>query len=101
MGGKKPERFYARQKAEVVLRLLRGKALDLVSRELGVPAAHLPTWREAFLEAGQEALKKQPLDSRDREMGRLREKLGEEGGHVETVRGVGYRISEILPSRTE
>jgi hypothetical protein len=24
-------------------------------------------WREAFLDAGQEALQKQPLDSRDRE----------------------------------
>jgi DNA-binding response OmpR family regulator len=37
----------------------------------------------------------------DTHVRRLREKLGEEGGHVETVRGVGYRISEILPSKTE
>ena len=34
-GWKKPERFSARQKTEVVLRLLRGEALDLLSRELG------------------------------------------------------------------
>src|SRR3954467_7277380 len=76
-GGKKPERFSARQKTAVVLRLLRGEALDLLSRELGIPAARLATWREAFLDAGQEALKTQPLDSHDREIGRLREKLGE------------------------
>jgi len=37
----------------------------------------------------------------DTHVRRLREKLGAEGGHVETVRGVGYRISEVLPSKTE
>ena len=57
-GWQKPERFSARQKAEGVLRLLRGEALDLLSPELGLPAARLATWREAFLDAGQEAMKK-------------------------------------------
>src|ERR1044071_8034329 len=76
-GWTKPERFSAQRKAEVVLRLLRGEALDLLSRELGIPAARITAWREVFLDAGQEALKKQPLDSRDREIGRLHEKLGE------------------------
>jgi len=37
----------------------------------------------------------------DTHVRRLREKLGEAGGHVETVRGVGYRISEVLPSKME
>ena len=74
-GWQKPQRFSARQKTEVVLRLLRGEALDLLSRELGIPAARITTWREAFLDAGQEVLKKQPLDSRDRELARLRQKL--------------------------
>ena len=37
----------------------------------------------------------------DTHVRRLREKLGSEGGHVETVRGVGYRISDELPSKTE
>jgi len=36
----------------------------------------------------------------DTHVRRLREKLGTEGGHVETVRGVGYRLSEVLPSKT-
>ena len=102
-GWQKPERFSARQKAEVVLRLLRGEALALLSRELGIPAARLATWREAFLDAGQEALKKAPLDSRDRELGRLREKLGESTmamellheklGRLETSRPVARRRS--------
>jgi len=102
-GWQKPERFSARHKTEVVLRLLRGEALDLLSRELGVPAARITTWREAFLDAGQEAMKKQPLDSRDREIGRLREKLGESTmeiellrekmGHLETNRPLARRRS--------
>src|SRR5215471_12046116 len=76
-GWQKPQRFSAQRKTEVVLRLLRGEALDLLSRELGVPAARLTTWRETFLDAGQDALKKPPLDSHDRELARLRQKLGE------------------------
>jgi hypothetical protein len=36
-GWQKAQRFSARQKAEVVLRLLRGEALNVVSRELGIP----------------------------------------------------------------
>ena len=76
-GWKQPERFSARQNTEVVLRLRRGEALDILSRELGLPAARLAAWREAFLAAGQEAMKPHPLDHRDRELGRLREKLGE------------------------
>src|SRR5215216_738329 len=88
-GGKKPERFSARQKTEVVLRLLRGEALDFLSRELGLPAA------------GQEALKKQPLDSRDCEIGRLREKLGEATMDIELLREkIGrLEISRPLPHR--
>src|SRR4030095_14160719 len=85
-GWKKPERFSVRRKTEVVLRLLRGEALDLLSRELGIPAARLATWREAFLDAGQEAMKKTPRDSRDRELGRLREKLGESTMEIELLR---------------
>ena len=76
-GQQNPQRFSARQKTEVVLRLLRGEPLDLVSRDLGIPAARLTTWREAFLDAGQDALKKPLLDNHDRELARLRQKLGE------------------------
>ena len=85
-GWKKPQRFSAQKKTEVVLRLLRGETLDLLSRELGMPAARLATWREAFLGAGQEAMKKQSLDGREREIARLREKLGESTMDIELLR---------------
>ncbi|GIX28262.1 hypothetical protein [Pelomicrobium sp. G1] len=47
-------RFFARRKAEAVLRLLRGD-LGLRSRELGVTAAKLSEWRETLLAAGGRA----------------------------------------------
>src|SRR4030095_15596562 len=100
-GWKKPERFSARQKTEVVLRLLRGEALDLLSREFGLPAARLATWREAFLDAGQEALKKAPLDNHGREIDRLRAKLGESTMEIELLREKIGRLetSRPLPPR--
>jgi hypothetical protein len=67
----------ARRKQETVLRLLRGEDLELVSRELGVIAAELSGWREAFLAAGEAALKTRPADARDGEIGRLKEKVGD------------------------
>jgi transposase len=42
-------RFSSQRKTSVVLRLLRGEDLELVSRELGVTAATLSSWRDDFL----------------------------------------------------
>ena len=50
-------RMSAGRKREAVLRLLRGEDLELVSRELGVTAAELSGWRDAFLAAGGAALR--------------------------------------------
>jgi hypothetical protein len=66
----------ARRKQEAVLRLLRGEDLELLSRELGVTAAELSGWREAFLAGGEASLKTRPADARDAEIGRLKEKVG-------------------------
>ncbi len=58
-------------------RLIRGEALDLVSRELGVTAATLSAWRETFEAAGEAALKSREPDERDEENLRLKAKIGE------------------------
>jgi len=78
--GPAPERrrrMSARRKQSAVLRLLRGEALELVSRELGVTAAELSAWRDAFLAAGEGSLKTRPADGRDLEIGRLKAKVGD------------------------
>src|SRR3954471_14199692 len=70
-------RMWARRKQEAVLRLLRGEDLELLSRELGVIAAELSLWREAFLAGGEASLKSRLADARDAEVGRLKEKVGD------------------------
>ena len=78
--GPAPERrrrMSARRKQDAVLRLLRGEALELLSRELGVTAAELSGWREMFLAGGAAPLKSRPADGRDGEIGRLKAKVGE------------------------
>src|SRR5918998_5359421 len=97
--GAKIERFSAQKKAEGVLRLLRGEAIDLLSRELGVPAARLAAWRDTFLSGGQEAMKQQPHDARDREIARLREKLGESTMDDELLREKMARVETGRPLR--
>ena len=50
-----PERWSARRKTEIVLRLLRGEDLEAVSREIQVPPQELEDWRRLFLEKGSRA----------------------------------------------
>jgi len=47
------QRFSTWRKAEAVLRLLRGEALETLSRDLGVAARELSRWRERFLASGR------------------------------------------------
>ena len=60
------------RKMVAVLRLLRGEDLELVSRSLGVTAATLTAWREAFLAAGEAALTSKPNTGEDLESDRLK-----------------------------
>ena len=71
-----PERWSAQRKAELVLRLLRGEALDAVSRESQVPAHELEAWRRVFLEHGARGLKSRS-DPEERELTLARAKIGE------------------------
>ena len=70
-------RMSAQRKQSAVLRLLRGEDLELLSRELGVTAAELSAWRDAFMTAGEASLKTRPADGRDVEIGRLKAKVGD------------------------
>ncbi len=70
-------RMSRRRKRDVVLRLLRGEDLETVSRSLGVTAAALSGWRDAFLAAGEASLASRPADGEASESGRLKARLGE------------------------
>ena len=70
-------RLSRQRKTAAVLRLLRGEDLETVSRSLGVTAATLSGWRDAFLAAGEASLASRPGDGEALESARLRAKLGE------------------------
>ena len=79
-------RMSRQRKREAVLRLLRGEDLELVSRSLGVTAATLSSWRDAFLAAvglqptgltrGEASLATRPTDGEALESARLKARLG-------------------------
>ena len=70
-------RMSRQRKTAAVLRLLRGEDLETVSRSLGVTAATLTLWRDAFLAAGEAALTTRPDSGEALENDRLKAKLGE------------------------
>ena len=65
------------RKRDAVLRLLRGEDLETVSRALGVTAATLTSWRDAFLAGGEASLATRPTDGEVLESERLKARLGE------------------------
>src|SRR5258708_20638098 len=69
-------RMSRQRKTGAVLRLLRGEDLETVSRSLGVTAATLSSWRDAFLAAGEAILTSKPASGEELESDRLKAKLG-------------------------
>ena len=70
-------RMSRQRKRDAVLRLLRGEDLETMSRSLGVTAATLSSWREAFLAAGEASLSTRPASGEALEGVRLKVRLGE------------------------
>jgi len=77
VGPGRGDRMSRQRKRDAVLRLLRGEDLETVSRSLGVTAATLTTWRDAFLAGGETALASRPTDGETLESERLKARLGE------------------------
>lgn len=70
------QRFCARRKVEIVLRVLRGESLDELSRELAVPASRISEWRDEFLRAGESTMKTREPNAQDEEIRKLKETIG-------------------------
>ena len=72
-----PERWSARAKTEIVLRLLKGEELGAVSREIQVPVHELERWRRIFLEGATNGFKRRDMPAAERELKRVQAKVGE------------------------
>src|ERR1700730_7718805 len=72
-----PERWSARGKTEIVLRLLKGEELGTVSREAQVPVHELERWRRIFLEGGTNGFKRRDTPGAERELKGGKARVGE------------------------
>ncbi len=82
------ERWNAGRTSAVVLRRLRGEAIEAVSREVAVPVHQLEEWRRVFLDGGQANLRTRGLPDEERELRRVQAKLGEMVMRAELAEGL-------------
>ena len=71
------QRWSAARKREVVLRLLRGEAAELLSRELGLPLFKLEQWRQKAEVTLESALKERESDPADSQLAAAMQRIGE------------------------
>ena len=74
----------------------RGEDIELVSRELGVPAAEVSEWRDTFLEGGESVLKPRPAGE-GVEVDRLQSKIGEQAMEIKLLREKIARMEQNRP----
>ena len=104
-GQELPERWSAKGKTDVVLRLLRGESVDVVSREVQVPAHELEAWRRTFLEGGADGLKRRHGDLDARLLKQAQAKVGELAMRLELAemllekRGYAEELARLQKSR--
>ena len=71
------QRWSAARKREVVLRLMRGEAAELLSRELGLPVFKLEQWRQKAEAALEGALKEREADPAEGQLAAAMQRIGE------------------------
>ena len=71
------QRWSAARKCEVVLRLLRGEAAELLSRELGLPLFKLEQWRQKAEAALEGARKERESDPAETQLAAAMQRIGE------------------------
>lgn len=103
MAGKKKSeggeqgRYTSQRKMDAVLRVLRGETLDAVSRDLGITAAKLASWRDAFLLNGQLGLKSRREDALEEVKRDMQAKIGELTMENELLRQKARTLEAGLP----
>ena len=80
------QRWSVARKREVVLRLMRGEAAELLSRELGLPVFKLAQWRQRAEAALEGALKEREADPADGQLAAAMQRIGELSMELELLR---------------
>lgn len=96
-----PQRWSARRKAEIVLRLLKGESIDALSRETQQTAAKLSEWRDSFLAGAESGLKarleQDEQEAHLHEKRRLQAKIGEQAMEIELLYERCHKLEAGLP----
>jgi hypothetical protein len=71
------QRWSVARKREVVLRLMRGEAAELLSRELGLPVFRLEQWRREAEVGLEAALKEREADPAEGQLAAALQRIGE------------------------
>jgi hypothetical protein len=94
------QRWSAARKREVVLRLMRGEAAELLSRELGLPVFKLEQWRQRAEAALEGALKEREADPADGQLLAALLRIGELSMEVELLRAKMERPGPLARRRS-
>ena len=96
-----PQRWSARRKSEIVVRLLKGESIDALSRETQQTAAKLTEWRDAFLAGAEYGLKGRPEEDEHEvhahEKRRLQAKIGEQAMEIGLLYERCHKLEAGLP----
>ena len=94
------QRWSAARKREVVLRLMRGEATELLSRELGLPVFKLEQWRQKAEAALEGALKEREADPADGQLAAAMRRIGELSMENELLRARMGRPGPLARGRS-
>jgi hypothetical protein len=94
------QRGSAARKREVVLRLMRGEAAELLSRELGLPLFKLEQWRQKAEAALESALKEREADPAEGQLAAAMQRIGELSMEVELLRAKMERPGPLARRRS-
>src|ERR687893_806166 len=94
------QRWSAARKREVVLRLMRGEAAELLSRELWLPVFKLEQWRQKAEVALEGALKERESDPAEGQLAAAMQRIGELSMEIELLRAKMERSGPLVRRRS-
>ena len=94
----RPQRWSARRKQEVVLRLLRGEPIEAIARELGIEPYRLERWRDRALTGMVAGLKERTDDDPGQiDLAAAHQRVGELSMENELLRAKIARLENGVP----
>lgn len=95
-GKSEHKRWTATRKMEVILRYMRGEALDALSREIGVAASQVEEWHQTAVRGIEDSLKSRTGEPLQAELDLAKKRIGELSMENELLRERSRRKGVFL-----